>query len=162
MISDVTSPAFNVEGRQWRSSVIEIFYYYFTALWADPMVGRSSVSNTIPHNFNKLLGRGSIISAIFVGRFTASPSRSYIAVLGRVSVESTDRRACATHQFLDPASSSLSELERYPKNLFSFKYLIIFYSQFCLGILLLRLSWNMSLMIVMMVATCAFVPPLTE
>lgn len=43
MISDVTSPAFNVEGRQWRSSVIEIFYYYFTALWADPMVGKSSV-----------------------------------------------------------------------------------------------------------------------
>ena len=82
MISDVTSPAFNVEGRQWRSSVIEIFYYYFTALWADPMVGRLSVSNTIPHNLDKLLGRGSIISAIFVGRFTASPSRSYIAVLG--------------------------------------------------------------------------------
>ena len=44
MISDVTSPAFNVEGRQWRSSVIEIFYYYFTALWADPMVGKLSVS----------------------------------------------------------------------------------------------------------------------
>ena len=115
MISDVTSPAFNVEGRQWRSSVIEIFYYYFTALWADPTVGRSSASNTIPHNLNKILGRGSIISTIFVSCFTASPSRSYIAVLGRVSVESTDRRACATHQFLDPASSSLSELERYPK-----------------------------------------------
>jgi hypothetical protein len=74
-----------------------------------------SVSNTIPHNLNKLLGRGSIISAIFVSCFAASPSRSYIAVLGRVSVESTDRRACATHQFLDPASSSLSELERYLK-----------------------------------------------
>lgn len=44
MISDVTSPAFNVEGRQWRSSVIEIFYYYFTALWADPIVRKSSVS----------------------------------------------------------------------------------------------------------------------
>uniref|UniRef100_A0A8H8CNC3 Phorbol-ester/DAG-type domain-containing protein n=1 Tax=Psilocybe cubensis TaxID=181762 RepID=A0A8H8CNC3_PSICU len=36
MISDVTSPAFNVDGRQWRSSVIEIFYAFFTALWADP------------------------------------------------------------------------------------------------------------------------------
>ncbi|KDR81629.1 hypothetical protein GALMADRAFT_239698 [Galerina marginata CBS 339.88] len=36
MISDVTSPAFHVEGRQWRPSVIEIFYYFFSALWADP------------------------------------------------------------------------------------------------------------------------------
>ena len=44
MISDVTSPAFNVEGRQWRSSVIEIFYHYFAALWADPTVGQSSIS----------------------------------------------------------------------------------------------------------------------
>ena len=51
LISDVMSPAFNVEGRQWCSSVIEIFYYYFTALWADSVVGRSSVSHTMHHNF---------------------------------------------------------------------------------------------------------------
>ncbi|KAF7363482.1 hypothetical protein MSAN_01004100 [Mycena sanguinolenta] len=35
IILDVTSPAFNIEGRQWRSSIIEIFYRYFFALWAD-------------------------------------------------------------------------------------------------------------------------------
>ena len=122
---------------------------------------RSSASNTIPLNLNKLLGRSSIISAIFVCRFTASPSRSYFAVLGRVSVESTDRRACTTHQFLDPASSSLSELERYLKNIFNLKYLIIVYSQFCLGMLSLRLSWN-TLMILMKAATCPPLPPLTE
>jgi hypothetical protein len=35
IILDVTSPAFNVEDRQWRSSVIDVFYYYFSAAWAD-------------------------------------------------------------------------------------------------------------------------------
>ncbi|KAJ7111596.1 hypothetical protein C8R43DRAFT_935944 [Mycena crocata] len=35
IILDVTSPAFNIEGRQWRSSIIEVFYRYFFALWAD-------------------------------------------------------------------------------------------------------------------------------
>ncbi|KAJ7172444.1 hypothetical protein C8R46DRAFT_149097 [Mycena filopes] len=35
IILDVTSPAFNIEGRQWRSSIIEVFYRYFSALWAD-------------------------------------------------------------------------------------------------------------------------------
>jgi hypothetical protein len=68
---------------------------------------------TVPHNLNKFSGRGSIVGAIFVGCFTTSPSGGYIAVLGRVFVESTDRRACATHQFPDPTSSPLSELERY-------------------------------------------------
>lgn len=38
IISDVTSPAFVVEGQQWHSSVIEIFYHYFSALWFDPSV----------------------------------------------------------------------------------------------------------------------------
>ncbi|KAJ7774854.1 hypothetical protein B0H16DRAFT_1508657 [Mycena metata] len=35
IILDVTSPSFNIEGRQWRSSIIEVFYRYFLALWAD-------------------------------------------------------------------------------------------------------------------------------
>ncbi|KAF8212196.1 hypothetical protein K438DRAFT_1230880 [Mycena galopus ATCC 62051] len=30
IILDITSPAFNIEGRQWRSSIIEIFYRYFS------------------------------------------------------------------------------------------------------------------------------------
>lgn len=38
MISDTISPNFHVEDRQWRSSVIEIFYYYFGALWDDDRV----------------------------------------------------------------------------------------------------------------------------
>lgn len=38
MVADVTNPAFNVEGRQWRSSVSEIFYAFFSALWADDSV----------------------------------------------------------------------------------------------------------------------------
>ncbi|KAJ3801305.1 hypothetical protein GGU11DRAFT_741651 [Lentinula aff. detonsa] len=35
IIMDVTSPAFIVEGRQWRSSIIEVFYYYFSTFWVD-------------------------------------------------------------------------------------------------------------------------------
>ncbi|KAF7323012.1 hypothetical protein HMN09_00080900 [Mycena chlorophos] len=35
IILDVTSPSFNVEGRQWRSSIIEVFYRFFFALWSD-------------------------------------------------------------------------------------------------------------------------------
>ncbi|KAH9946036.1 uncharacterized protein BXZ73DRAFT_86240 [Epithele typhae] len=35
IVEDVTSPAFNVEDRQWRSSVNSIFYYFFRALWED-------------------------------------------------------------------------------------------------------------------------------
>ncbi|KAI0062284.1 hypothetical protein BV25DRAFT_1804358 [Artomyces pyxidatus] len=36
IILDVTNPAFNVEERQWRSSIICAFTYYFTAMWKDP------------------------------------------------------------------------------------------------------------------------------
>ncbi|KAF7294902.1 hypothetical protein MIND_01028100 [Mycena indigotica] len=35
IVLDVTSPAFYVEGRQWRSSIIEVFYRFFFALWTD-------------------------------------------------------------------------------------------------------------------------------
>ncbi|KAI9070388.1 hypothetical protein FKP32DRAFT_1586228 [Trametes sanguinea] len=35
MVEDATSPAFDVEDRQWRSSVIDIFRYFFSALWDD-------------------------------------------------------------------------------------------------------------------------------
>ncbi|GLB34930.1 putative response to drug [Lyophyllum shimeji] len=35
VILDVTSPSFNVEDRQWQTSVVDIFYYFFTSLWSD-------------------------------------------------------------------------------------------------------------------------------
>ena len=38
IIEDVTSPAFVVEDRQWRSSVIDVFRYFFGALWEDERV----------------------------------------------------------------------------------------------------------------------------
>lgn len=38
IILDVTNPSFHVEERQWRSSVIEVFYRYFSALWVDDKV----------------------------------------------------------------------------------------------------------------------------
>jgi len=47
IILDVTSPAFNIEDRQWRSSVIDVFYHYFSATWADERVGHFfAVMNT--------------------------------------------------------------------------------------------------------------------
>ncbi|KAK7020581.1 hypothetical protein R3P38DRAFT_3272569 [Favolaschia claudopus] len=38
IVLDATNPAFNIEDRQWRSSIIEIFYRYFSALWVDDKV----------------------------------------------------------------------------------------------------------------------------
>ena len=38
IVEDVTSPAFTVEDRQWRSSVIDVFRYFFGALWEDERV----------------------------------------------------------------------------------------------------------------------------
>jgi hypothetical protein len=38
IILDVTSPDFHVEGRQWRSSIIDVFYHFFRAMWADERV----------------------------------------------------------------------------------------------------------------------------
>ncbi|KAI0831397.1 hypothetical protein BC628DRAFT_1312212 [Trametes gibbosa] len=35
IVEDATSPAFVVEDRQWRSSVIDVFRYFFAALWED-------------------------------------------------------------------------------------------------------------------------------
>ncbi|KAF8844936.1 hypothetical protein BDN67DRAFT_942465 [Paxillus ammoniavirescens] len=35
IITDVTSPAFQIEGRQWRSCVLDIFYHCFESIWMD-------------------------------------------------------------------------------------------------------------------------------
>lgn len=39
MVLDVINPAFQIEDRQWRPSVIEIFNHYFSCIWKDPTVG---------------------------------------------------------------------------------------------------------------------------
>lgn len=39
MVLDVTNPAFVLDDRQWRSSIIDIFYHFFSALWLDDRVG---------------------------------------------------------------------------------------------------------------------------
>ncbi|KAF4615386.1 hypothetical protein D9613_003079 [Agrocybe pediades] len=56
MITDVSSPAFDVEGRQWRSSVIDIFFWFFSALWSDPseevrLAVRSFSASLLPGHF---------------------------------------------------------------------------------------------------------------
>ncbi|KAF9075268.1 hypothetical protein BDP27DRAFT_1315801 [Rhodocollybia butyracea] len=59
IILDVTSPAFTVEGRQWRSSITEVFYYYFNSLWTDPkeelrLVTDTLASNLLPAHFEQI------------------------------------------------------------------------------------------------------------
>ena len=39
IILDVTSEAFAVEDRLWAPNVIDIFHYFFSAIWADERVG---------------------------------------------------------------------------------------------------------------------------
>ncbi|TFK42558.1 hypothetical protein BDQ12DRAFT_676416 [Crucibulum laeve] len=36
ILLDITSPIFVVEGRQWRSSLSEVFCYFFNTIWSDP------------------------------------------------------------------------------------------------------------------------------
>jgi hypothetical protein len=38
ILNDMASPAFDVDGRQWRSSVAEVLSRYFALLWKDPNV----------------------------------------------------------------------------------------------------------------------------
>ncbi|KIK57795.1 hypothetical protein GYMLUDRAFT_228917 [Collybiopsis luxurians FD-317 M1] len=59
IILDVTSPAFIVEGRQWRSSIAEVFYYYFSSLWADEkeeyrLAADVFASNLLPAHFEQI------------------------------------------------------------------------------------------------------------
>ncbi|KAJ7774577.1 hypothetical protein DFH07DRAFT_865871 [Mycena maculata] len=59
IILDVTSPAFDIEGRQWRSSIVEVFYRYFFALWADEkeeirLVVDTFASGLLPAHFEAI------------------------------------------------------------------------------------------------------------
>lgn len=47
MILDVTSPAFVVEDRQWQPNVIDIFFYFFSALWTDDRVRHPHAEHSI-------------------------------------------------------------------------------------------------------------------
>jgi hypothetical protein len=38
IILDLPSPAFSLEDRRWRSSISDIFTYYFSAIWSDEAV----------------------------------------------------------------------------------------------------------------------------
>lgn len=38
IIQDVCNPSFNVDGRQWRSSVAKVFQIFFSLLWTDSEV----------------------------------------------------------------------------------------------------------------------------
>ncbi len=48
VLQDITNPAFEVEGRHWRSNMTVVLYFYFGALWTDEKV--SIVLNFFPNN----------------------------------------------------------------------------------------------------------------
>ncbi|KAK0210802.1 hypothetical protein DFS33DRAFT_1251098 [Desarmillaria ectypa] len=59
MILDSPSPDFQVEGRQWKSNVGDVFYYFFTSLWADKkeeirLSVDTLVSNMLAVHFNAI------------------------------------------------------------------------------------------------------------
>ncbi|EEB93552.1 hypothetical protein MPER_07771, partial [Moniliophthora perniciosa FA553] len=35
---DITGPVFSIEGHQWRASITDAFFYFFSSLWADEKV----------------------------------------------------------------------------------------------------------------------------
>ncbi|KAF9005681.1 hypothetical protein BDQ17DRAFT_364186 [Cyathus striatus] len=47
IILDVNSPLFDVEGRQWRSNVVDIFYFFFSAIWDDASDEVRLAANTL-------------------------------------------------------------------------------------------------------------------
>ncbi|KAK7019346.1 hypothetical protein R3P38DRAFT_2978554 [Favolaschia claudopus] len=59
IVLDATNPAFNIEDRQWRSSIIEIFYRYFSALWVDDkeeirVIADTFASGLLPAHFDAI------------------------------------------------------------------------------------------------------------
>lgn len=38
IIVNIKSPEFEIEGREWRLCVLDIFYSYFQSIWSDPKV----------------------------------------------------------------------------------------------------------------------------
>ncbi|KAJ7128150.1 hypothetical protein C8R43DRAFT_957635 [Mycena crocata] len=88
IISDLTSPAFNIKGRQWRSSIIEVFYRYFFALWADEKIlsGMARMRSSTPSQRMNLTKRTT----------TSAPpahlpmaSRSILSIFKRASLAKT-------------------------------------------------------------------------
>ncbi|KAG7452502.1 uncharacterized protein BT62DRAFT_879722 [Guyanagaster necrorhizus] len=59
IILDSPTPDFQVEGRQWKSSVGDVFYYFFSSLWADKreeirLSADTLVSNMLTAHFNAI------------------------------------------------------------------------------------------------------------
>ena len=146
----------------WKTTMVFKHYWNILLLF-HRLIGRfcGRMIISFSHNFERILGRGSIVHAIFVNGSAASLFGGYIAALEQVFVKSTNRRVCLAHQLLDPASSSLSALERYLRRyLYSKWYLIVTYSQFCLGCYC-QDSWSL-MMILIVVATRASIPQLAK
>ena len=112
IILDVTNPSFHVEERQWRSSVIEVFYRYFSALWVDDKVTIQETSTiwTIAYRLNT--GRNSASGWVRVAKSTPCPFRSYFTVLEWVVGKGADCRACEAAILPCTASFPFSDLER--------------------------------------------------
>ncbi|KAF9454513.1 hypothetical protein P691DRAFT_770412 [Macrolepiota fuliginosa MF-IS2] len=59
IVQDVCSPAFNVDGRQWKTSMVRVFLVFFSLLWLDPkeevrLVVKTHCSSLLPSHFEAL------------------------------------------------------------------------------------------------------------
>jgi len=110
IVLDVISPFFHVEDRQWRSSVIEVFYRYFGAIWMDERV---SPTNSIESNqqfSHAFSGRNPASCRYLVTKFASCAFRSHLSLLERVIGKCTNsgtRPPCLIPCTVTPAFSKL-------------------------------------------------------
>ncbi|KAH0583846.1 hypothetical protein H2248_009444 [Termitomyces sp. 'cryptogamus'] len=120
VVLDVISPSFDLEDCQWRPSLADVFYYFFTSLWADSReeirIAAGTCSATLlPAHFqaittcwNELLSKSPIAERLKLISFLAQ-LRSYFP---RWQVLSWDAiiEALAEHDYdeSDPAAAHLS------------------------------------------------------
>ncbi|KAF5358295.1 hypothetical protein D9756_001552 [Leucocoprinus leucothites] len=59
VVQDVCNPGFDIDGRQWKSSIVEVFQSFFSLLWSDPkeeirLIAKSHCSSLLPAHFEAL------------------------------------------------------------------------------------------------------------
>lgn len=110
IIEDVTSPAFVVEDRQWRSSVIDVFRYFFGALWEDERVRSGPWCYDVSLTDMSFSGGDQISSGHVVTNTAGRPLRCHWFVLGRGCSEIPCRRSHDAGLVLESTSTTLPSM----------------------------------------------------
>jgi len=84
IVLDVTSPFFHVEGQQWRSSIIEVFYRYFGAIWMDERVSFTDSIDSSQQYSHALAGRNPASCRYLVTNFASGTFRGHLSLLERI------------------------------------------------------------------------------